>query len=138
MESVSHFRELQVWQRGMEIVQAIYEISGVFPKTEIYGLTSQMRRAAVSVPSNIAEGHTRSSTREYLHHISIAQASLAEVETQMELAVRLRYIGPEELQPIQAQCVVLGKQLYHLRDALLKRLRQVAGPRSLAPGPQIS
>jgi four helix bundle protein len=136
IEKVSHFRELQVWQRGMEIVQAVYELSGVFPRAEVYGLTSQVRRAAISVPSNIAEGHTRASTKEYLHHISIAQASLAEVETQMELAVRLRYIGPDQLQPIQSQCVVLGKQLYHLRDALLKRLRQIPGPRPLAPGPK--
>jgi hypothetical protein len=74
-ESISHFRELQVWQRGMDIVQAVYEVSGGFPKTEIYGLTSQLRRAAVSVPSNIAEGHTRASTKEYLHHLSMAQAS---------------------------------------------------------------
>jgi four helix bundle protein len=121
-EPVSHFRELKVWQRGMEIVEAVYRVSSGFPKTEIYGLTSQVRRAAVSVPSNIAEGHTRASTKEYLHHISVAQASLAEVETQLEVAVRLRYVDREQLQAIQAECVILGKQLYHLRDALLKRL----------------
>ncbi len=121
-ESISHFRELQVWQRGMEIVQAVYEVSGGFPKTEIYGLTSQLRRAAVSVPSNIAEGHTRASTKEYLHHISMAQASLAEMETQLELAARLHYVAAEQVQSIQVECVILGKQLYHLRDALQKRL----------------
>jgi four helix bundle protein len=76
----SSFRQLEVWQRGMEIVEGVYRISAVFPKAEIYGLTSQLRRAAVSVPSNIAEGHTRASTKEYLHHVSIAAASLAEVE----------------------------------------------------------
>ncbi len=121
-ESISHFRELQVWQRGMDIVQAVYEVSGGFPKTEIYGLTSQLRRAAVSVPSNIAEGHTRASTKEYLHHLSMAQASLAEMETQLEVAARLQYVAAGQVQPIQAECVILGKQLYHLRDALQKRL----------------
>ncbi len=121
-EGISHFRELQVWQRGMDIVQVVYEISSGFPKTEIYGLTSQLRRAAVSVPSNIAEGHTRASTKEYLHHVSMAQASLAEVETQLELAARLQYADLERLKPIQAECVILGKQLYHLRDAVQKRL----------------
>jgi four helix bundle protein len=119
----SSFRELQVWQRGMEIVEAVYRISSGFPKVEVYGLASQVRRAAVSVPSNIAEGHTRSSTKEYLHHLSMAQGSLAEVETQLELAGRLNYIGAKELQPVQEQCVYLGRQLYQLRDALLKRLR---------------
>src|SRR5207244_1516772 len=118
----SSFRELQVWQRGMDIVEAVYRISGGFPKIEIYGLMSQVRRAAVSVPSNIAEGHTRSSTREYLRHVSVAQGSLAEVETQLELAARLRYVTEQELQPVQEQCVYLGRQLHHLRDALLKRL----------------
>jgi len=136
VESISHFRDLQVWQRGMGIVQSIYEISAGSPKAEIYGLTSQLRRAAVSVPSNIAEGHTRASTKEYLHHLSMAQASLAEVETQLELAARFKFASSEELQPIQAECGILSKQLYHLRDALEKRLRRIPGPQSLAPGPQ--
>jgi four helix bundle protein len=105
----------------MEVVEAVYRLSCAFPKTEIYGLTSQVRRAAVSVPSNIAEGHTRASTREYLNHLSVAQASLAEVETQLEVAGRLQYVALAQLAPILDQCVVLGKQLYKLRDALLKR-----------------
>jgi four helix bundle protein len=73
------------------------------------------------VPSNIAEGQTRASTKEYLNHISIAQASLAEVETQLEIAVRLGYIAPEKLIPVVDQAVVLGKQLYALRNALARR-----------------
>jgi four helix bundle protein len=105
----------------MDIVEAVYRVTGGFPKSELYGLTGQVRRAAVSVPSNIAEGHTRASTKEYLNHVSIAQASLAEVETQLEIASRLGYIDSVELKPVLDQAVVLGKQLYALRDALLKR-----------------
>jgi four helix bundle protein len=119
----SSFRELQVWQRGMDVVEAVYRVSSGFPKIESYGLTSQVRRAAVSVPSNIAEGHTRSSTKEYLRHVSMAQGSLAEVETQLELAGRLNYIEAKELGPVQEQCVDLGRQLHQLSGALLKRLR---------------
>jgi len=87
----------------------------------MYGLKAQIRRAAVSIPSNIAEGHTRASTREYLNHLSIAQGSLAEVETQLELAVRLQYLSREKLQPILAAIHALGRQLYALRNALEKR-----------------
>jgi four helix bundle protein len=105
----------------MDVVEAVYQVSCGFPESEIYGLTGQLRRAAVSVPSNIAEGHTRASTKEYLNHVSIAQASLAEVETQLELAARLKFVGEAELQPLLNECVILGKQLYKLRDALLRR-----------------
>jgi four helix bundle protein len=105
----------------MDVVEAVYRVSCGFPKSELYGLTGQVRRAAVSVPSNIAEGHTRASTKEYLNHVSIAQASLAEVETQLELAARLAFARRGELQPVLDECVILGKQLYTLRDALLRR-----------------
>jgi len=121
MARISHFRELRVWQRGMELVADIYRTSGGFPRDEIYGLTSQLRRAAVSVPSNIAEGHTPESTKEYLNHLSIAQASLAEMETQLEIALRLGYLDSATVMPLLAQAVALGKQLYALRDALNKR-----------------
>jgi four helix bundle protein len=122
MSKVSHFRELHVWQRGMDIVEAVYRISATFPKSESYGLTGQVRRAAVSVPSNIAEGHSRASTKEYLNYVSMAQASLAEVETQLEIASRLGYLAAAELSALLEQAAVLGKQLYALRNALAKRI----------------
>jgi four helix bundle protein len=121
MPKVSHFRHLVVWQRGMDIVEAVYGITVGFPKSELYGLTGQVRRAAVSVPLNIAEGHSRASTREYLNHVSIARGSLAEVQTQLEIAMRLGYIGSADLKPVLEQSAILGKQLYALRDALLAR-----------------
>jgi four helix bundle protein len=115
----------------MEIVEAVYRVSCDFPKTETYGLTSQIRRAAISVPSNIAEGHARASTKEYLRHLAIAQGSLAEVETQLELAARLNYIAVDALKPIEEQCVILSKQLNQLRDALSQRMS-----RPLTPNPE--
>ena len=117
------FRDLRVWQLALELVVIIYRSTKNFPKHEIYGLTSQIQRAAVSVPSNIAEGHTREHTREFLHHLSMAQASLAELETQLEIAVRLNYLPTTEFGPILERVVSLGKQLYALRNALLRTLK---------------
>jgi four helix bundle protein len=121
MAEVSHFRDLLVWQRGMDIMETVYRMTGEFPKSELYGLTGQVRRAAVSVPCNIAEGHARASTKEYLNHISIAQGSVAEVQTQLEIACRLGYISSAELKPVLEQTAILSKQLHALRDALLRR-----------------
>lgn len=117
------FRDLRVWQLAMELVEITYRLTKHFPKNEMYGLTSQIQRAAVSVPSNIAEGHTREHTKEFLHHLSIAQASLAELETQLEIGVRLKYLSTNELGPILERVVSLGRQLYALRNALLRRLK---------------
>ncbi len=102
----------------MDIVEAVYRVTGIFPKSELYGLTAQVRRAAVSVPSNVAEGHTRESTKEYLNHLSIAQGSLAEVQTQLEIAGRLGYIESAELTLLLSQSAVLAKELHALRNAL--------------------
>src|SRR5437588_6115510 len=104
----------------MELVESVYRITQSFPPNEIYGLTSQLRRAAVSVPSNIAEGHTRESTKEYLHHLSMAQASLAEIQTQIDIAGRLKYLTSESVSEFLQQCVSLSKQLFALRNALMK------------------
>jgi four helix bundle protein len=116
---VSSFRELRVWQAGMLLVEQVYRLSQAFPSHELYGLTNQMRRA-VSVPSNIAEGHTREHLKEYLHHLSVAQASLSELETQIEIACRLNYLAGEDTNEVLHGIVSLGKQLYALRNALSK------------------
>lgn len=114
------FRELRVWQKAMDLVEEIYLLTQDFPKQETYGLISQVRRAVVSVPSNIAEGHTREHIKEYLHHLSMAQASLAEVETQLEIATRLKYLRSSQLAELLPEISSLGKQLYALRNALLR------------------
>ena len=102
-------------------MEGVYSLSLAFPAEENYGLKSQIRRAAVSIPSNIAEGHTRASTREYLNHLSIAQASLAEVETQLEIAVRLRYLSLQQVDSAVTDIQTLGRQLHALRNALEAR-----------------
>ncbi|HEY8204438.1 MAG TPA: four helix bundle protein [Pyrinomonadaceae bacterium] len=114
------FRELRVWQAAMDLVEKVYARTQEFPKHEMYGLTSQIRRSAVSIPSNIAEGHTREHLKEYLHHLSMAQASLAELETQLEIALRLRYLQPDALQELLKDLNALGKQMYALRNALVR------------------
>ena len=118
---INSFRELRVWQQGMDLVEKIYHITRSFPSEERFGLTSQMRRAAVSIPSNIAEGHTRESTKEYLYHISCAQASLAELQTQIEIAARLGFASSEDTQPLLEYCESLSRQLHALRNALNRK-----------------
>jgi len=98
----------------MDLVEQVYRLSRAFPREELHGLTAQMRRAAVSIPSNIAEGHTREHTREYLHHLSMAHASLAELETQLEISIRLRYLSSDEGSPALEQSKSLARQLYAL------------------------
>jgi four helix bundle protein len=124
--AIHSFRDLRVWRAGMDLVEAVYRLTESFPKHEIYGLAGQMQRAAVSIPSNIAEGHTRWHGREYLHHLSVAQASLAELETQIEIAARLGYVPADRVGDILDAMTSLSRQLHALRRALAKRVRQAA------------
>lgn len=112
------FRELRVWQAAMNLVEKIYRLTRTFPKQETYGLGGQMQRAAVSIPSNIAEGHTREHIKEYLHHLSMAQASLAELETQLEISGRLKYLLSDQLKELLTEVNSLGRQMYALRNSL--------------------
>jgi four helix bundle protein len=118
---ISSFRDLRVWRLGMDLVEEVYRLTRSFPRFEVYGLAGQMQRAAVSVPSNVAEGHSRQHTREYLHHVSMAQASLAELETQVEIAARLDYLTDEQRRRVLDAISGLGRQLHSLRAALNQR-----------------
>jgi four helix bundle protein len=93
--SVMHYRDLIAWQKAMDVVVDIYRSSDLFPKSECFGLTQQMRRAAVSIPSNIAEGQGRSTTKDYIHFLHIARGSIQELETQIYLATRLTFMTQE-------------------------------------------
>ena len=118
------FRDLRVWQAAMELVVDAYALTRVFPKSEVYGLSSQMQRAAVSVPANIAEGHARHHLREYLHFLSVAEASLAELETYLELVPLLAYAPRERIQPLIDRSSSVGRQLVALRKSLSSRLKE--------------
>ncbi len=93
MSEVRTYRDLVVWQKGMDIVTKIYDLTRDFPASEIYGLTSQIRRCAVSVPSNMAEGYGRRSTQEYIRFLQIASGSLFELQTQLQISINLNYIS---------------------------------------------
>jgi four helix bundle protein len=118
---IKSYRDLDVWRLGLDLAEAVYQCTSAFPKSEIFGLTAQMRRAAVSVPSNIAEGRSRSSTKEFLHFLSIALGSLAELETQFELAVRLGYTDGA-VNPVMPLADAVGKKLRRLQKSLRARL----------------
>jgi four helix bundle protein len=118
---VRSFRDLDVWHLGLELAETIYRCTARFPKAELFCLTSQMRRAAVSIPSNIAEGRARNSSREFLHFLSISRGSLAELETQLELAIRLDY-ADSDLQAARTQSDVLGKMLNRLQSSIRAKL----------------
>jgi four helix bundle protein len=106
----------------MDLVTIVYRLTKDFPCDEAYGLTGQMRRAAVSVPSNIADGQAREHLREYLHHLSMAQGSLAELETQIEIAHRLEDASEQQTDPVLRRVPDVARQLKALRLALERRL----------------
>ncbi|MDP8246749.1 MAG: four helix bundle protein [Candidatus Tritonobacter lacicola] len=95
MGTIKSFRELEIWKKGIELVKGIYKMTAGFPKSELYGLTSQMRRCAVSIPSNVAEGFRRRHPKEFKHFLNIALGSSAELETQLVIAKELGYLEGE-------------------------------------------
>ena len=121
MSKIESHRDLIVWQKAMDLAVMAYALSAKFPRTEIYRLTDQLTRAAISVPANIAEGHERSTARDYAHFLSIAKGSLMEAETFLTLAVRLRYASAEAVAAAQALIIEISKMLAALRQRLLTR-----------------
>lgn len=116
--ALQSYRQLKVWQKAMGLVKQIYNVSGNFPREEIYGLTSQVRRAAVSVPSNIAEGQGRDSTKEFIRHLSIAYGSLMEIETQILIAESLSYLNINESNNLLEKTSEVGRMLNGLKRSL--------------------
>lgn len=119
--TVKSYRDLKVWQDGVDLVESIYRVTGPYPREEMFGLTSQMRRASVSIPSNIAEGHSRSGTGEYLHHVGISLGSLAELETQIIISERLGFLKQDGAQRSLTSCESIGRMLHALQLALERR-----------------
>ncbi|HET9699620.1 MAG TPA: four helix bundle protein [Burkholderiales bacterium] len=119
--SIADFRDLSVWQLAMDLAESVYHLTLRYPKSEIYGLSSQLQRAAVSIPSNIAEGHARDSTKEFLRFLSVAQGSLAELETQLILSGRLNYLDQNQLTPLLEKSREVGRMPHGLQHALRAR-----------------
>lgn len=116
--SAKNYRELIVWQEGIKIAKAVYQLTGKFPKQETYALADQIRRAAVSVPSNIAEGQARKSPGDFRRFLHIALGSLAEVDTQLVLAQEFGYLSKEDIDPMDEQIQGLRRKLYALINSL--------------------
>ena len=115
-------KDLRVWQQSIEMVTSIYKMTMTFPKDEVFGLVSQMRRAAVSVPSNIAEGYARGSDGEKLHFHRISSGSMSEIETQLMLSLNLGYIGQDAYDILSEQITSVWKQLNSLISSVKNRL----------------
>jgi len=115
---VRDFRDLVVWQKGIGLVKTLYVLTKKFPQDELFGLTSQIRRAAVSIPSNIAEGQQRNTTNDFRRHIAIAMGSLAEVETQIIIATEIGYLDISTKDAVQNQISELRRMLCGLESGL--------------------
>jgi len=120
MPSSSSFKELRVWQEAMKLATEVYHQTAVFPKHEVYGLSQQMRRAAVSVPSNIAEGKGHRSDREFTHFLFQARGSLLELQTQILIAQELQYLPEDRAQSVQELANGVGRALSGLINSLNK------------------
>lgn len=113
------YRDLIVWQKSMDLVFIIYKVAAQFPKEEIYNLTSQIKRSAVSVPSNIAEGYGRNSSGDYVRFLQIASGSLYELQTQLEICFRLEFLTEEKYKKINSLSIEIEKML----SSLISKIR---------------
>ena len=119
--STSSFRDLRVWQEAMKLTTEIYRSTTAFPKHELYGLSQQIRRAAVSVPSNIAEGKGHRSDKEFVHFLLHARGSLLELQTQLLIAEELQYVGKEEALRLLRLAEAVGRALNGLINSMSDR-----------------
>lgn len=117
-----HYKDLLIWQRGMSLASMIYRLTAGFPAEEKYGLTSQMRRAAVSIPSNIAEGQARRGTKEFVQFLSMASGSLAELETQLLLSADLNYTEASDVNRLESQIGEMQRMVAAIQRKLAARL----------------
>ncbi len=116
---VRTFRDLIVWQKAVQLVTVLYQATKAFPKEELYGLVSQMRRCAVSIPSNIAEGYGRNSTADYLRFLQVAVGSVYELQTQLEISKNLAYVHPADYDGLDDS----SREIERMLTSLIKRVR---------------
>jgi len=121
MKSFQDYRDLEVWQKALQVAKKVYLLTKEFPQAELYGLTSQMRRAATSVPANIAEGWGRRYTAEFIQFLRQANGSRTELETLLILSIAINLASQEVVQPILEELQVIGKQLNNLERSLQRK-----------------
>lgn len=121
---MQHYRDLHVWKKGMDLAEAIFRQTELFPKSQLYVLTAQMQRCALSIPSNIAEGRGRNTESEFSYFLNVARGSACELQTQIELAMRLNFISSEESKFLSAQCEESLRMLHGLRSTLKLNTKQ--------------
>ena len=118
---IRSYNDLEAWQKAIDLVVLVYDVTQTFPQDERFGLTNQVRRSAVSIPANIAEGQGRKHTAEFNHFLAIARGSLLETETHFTIALRLKYVTPEQFQTIRTMTQTTGRLLNGLIRALSAR-----------------
>lgn len=120
--TIRSYQDLDIWKRSMTLVTAVYAISDGFPKSEQYGLTSQLRRSAVSIPSNIAEGRAKRTTRDFMRFLNIAYGSMAELETQLMIAANLQYCTSADIAPLLEETAEIARMTNGLLQSLEQKL----------------
>ena len=120
--SVNSYQDLIVWQKSIDLVEEIYKLIRLLPREENYALANQMRRSAISIPSNIAEGQQRNSTKEFINFLSIAKGSNAELQTQLIICVRLDYLNKKQILTAMTLTEEISKMLIRLSEALLSKI----------------
>jgi four helix bundle protein len=120
---VNSYQDLKVWQDGMQLAQECYQLTREFPKEELFGIISQIRRASAAIPANIAEGWGRQGTREYIQFLRVAQGSLKELETHLILSQRVGLTPQERVVPLLDRCSELGKMIHSLIGSLQRKLK---------------
>ena len=117
---MSTFRDLLIWQKSMTLVTEVYQLTNLFPKEEMYGLSSQVRRSSTSIPSNIAEGYGRDGNKDYLKFLNIAISSLFEMQTQLEIAFNLKYINEFQFNKIHEE----SKEIERMLSSFIRKIRE--------------
>ncbi len=117
------YQQLVVWQKSIDLTEEIYKIVKYLPSSELYALSNQMRRAVVSIPSNIAEGHSRRSTKEYINFLVIARGSVSELETQLIICRRLNFLAEEQIVLPMRLCAEIGRMINALIEKLSEKTR---------------
>lgn len=119
---INDYKDFIVWQKAMDLVVEVYRLTKILPKYETYGLSDQMRRAAVSIPSNIAEGQGRNSTSEFIRFLNIARGSYSELDTQLQICIRLGYANETDIE----SALNLSKEIGKMLNSLIKKLKSTA------------